>query len=320
MTPSDMRSTKTLRALQLDCVEECVPDGGDQSHPLGNLISDQHRGIFQIYRGRPVESTLWRTFGGQVVAQALTSALRSVHESFAPQSLHAYFLAPGNPTIDTTYEVEKLRDGRGFCFRSVRAYQDRLDADGQPTGLRRLIFTLQCSFKKPGDVGPDHGVRPPAVFFAGPESVESDFSRLTPEFVQLLLHEWTDWDIRILPKQQPDDDNLQAWIRYKGPRPAGDFHYFDEMALAYCSDMTVLQSGFVRAVEAAEHPEALNVDKASWDHAVWFQRPINVGEWLFLDKRSPTGFGARVFTEGRFYDAQGNMVAVVTQEGLGRYT
>ncbi len=66
----------------------------------------------------------WRQiFGGQVLAQALLSASRTVDDARKPHSLHAYFLRPGDKAHPILFKVENLRDGKSFCTRRVTAVQ-----------------------------------------------------------------------------------------------------------------------------------------------------------------------------------------------------
>ena len=75
--------------------------------------------------------------------------------------------------------------------------------------------------------------------------------------------------------------------------------------------MTLLQSALV------PHPDA-RVQEASLDHAMWFLRPFRADEWLLYDQVSPSAANGRALTHGRIFDRTGNLVAVVTQEGLAR--
>ena len=94
-----------------------------------------------------------RIFGGQVAAQALMAAGRTVDVG-RPHSLHAYFLRPGDPNVPVLYEVDRIRDGRSFTTRRVVAIQHG-----------RAIFHLSASFHvdEPGPGPPDpdaRGARP----------------------------------------------------------------------------------------------------------------------------------------------------------------
>ncbi|MFT4615466.1 MAG: acyl-CoA thioesterase-2, partial [Bacteroidia bacterium] len=77
-----------------------------------------------------------RIFGGQVLAQSLNAAIRTVDEPRIPHSMHAYFLRPGNPKKQIVYEVDPIRDGRSFTTRRVVAKQDGV-----------AIFSTSVSFQ-----------------------------------------------------------------------------------------------------------------------------------------------------------------------------
>src|SRR5215216_4713832 len=90
---------------------------------------------FNIYRGRNRDIGSGRVFGGQVLAQALVAAQRTVHEDRAAHSLHGYFILPGDLDIPIVYFVDRLRDGRSFTTRQVSAIQHG-----------RAIFNMAVSF------------------------------------------------------------------------------------------------------------------------------------------------------------------------------
>src|SRR6478609_3305408 len=88
-----------------------------------------------LFRGRQPASQRARVYGGQVAAQALVAAVRTVPAEFAVHSLHSYFLRGGDPTVPTIYDVENLRDGRSFLTRRVIAQQH-----GRPIYAQTLNF------------------------------------------------------------------------------------------------------------------------------------------------------------------------------------
>src|SRR3546814_547720 len=89
-----------------------------------------------LFRGKQPDTELQRVFGGQVAAQALIAAARTVDPSFSVHSLHSYFLRPGDTAVPIVYDVETLRDGRSFAARRVVARQH-----GRP------IYLLSTSFQ-----------------------------------------------------------------------------------------------------------------------------------------------------------------------------
>ena len=78
-----------------------------------------------LFRGHSPQNGWKRVFGGQVVGQALVAACRTVDDvtTRPPHSLHAYFLLGGDPKVPIIYEVDRIRDGKSFTTRNVKAIQ-----------------------------------------------------------------------------------------------------------------------------------------------------------------------------------------------------
>src|SRR5476651_674791 len=88
-----------------------------------------------IYRGQNRDLGTGRVFGGQVFAQALVAARRTVEGGAEAHSAHGYFILPGDLKAPIVYFVDRLRDGSSFTTRRVTAIQH-----GQ------AIFNLSASF------------------------------------------------------------------------------------------------------------------------------------------------------------------------------
>lgn len=272
----------------------------DNNYRIARVL-DLERIDRDIFRGAVIESTLRRTYGGQVAAQSLVAAVNTVDPKFSVHSLHSYFLAAGRPEIPTIFLVDRLRDGRSFSSRQVKAIQDG-----------RTIFVLQASFHIRDDHGPEHSDAMRAV----PRPEDIDVSERTLSAVhRALLDEWSDWDIRIVPPHRYEPNKFTTsqqvvWFRTKHRLPDDDITHV--CTLTYMSDMTLLGSALV------PHPDE-PVQEASLDHALWFLRPFRADEWLLYDQYSPSAHGGRALTHGRIFDSQGQLVAVATQEGLTRH-
>ena len=93
-----------------------------------------------LFRARQPDTPLQRVFGGQVLAQALVAAARTVAVTRVLHSLHAYFLRPGRTDIPIVYDVETIRDGGSFSSRRVVARQGG-----------EVIFYLSSSFHEVED-------------------------------------------------------------------------------------------------------------------------------------------------------------------------
>jgi acyl-CoA thioesterase-2 len=250
------------------------------------------------FRFVPVPSVLPRTFGGQVVAQAILAASRTVDPAYPVHSVHGYFLAPGRPEEPTEHRVERVRDGLSFRTRQVTASQS-----GRPT------FAMLASFHR-GDEGFSH--QPGMPDAPTPDQIamfDLATGRTLPH-----LPDWHDWEMRWVPRARLTDATgspavQRLWIRHRHPLPDDDVSH--ACALAYLSDMAMLRAARL------PHPRR-PVQGASLDHAIWFLRPVQVDEWLLYDQTSPSAELGRALTQGRLFNAGGQLVAVTTQEGLIR--
>ncbi|MEH0146242.1 acyl-CoA thioesterase domain-containing protein [Corynebacterium sp. Q4381] len=260
------------------------------------------------FRGPAMNTDVFvRTFGGHLAAQALAAASATVEGSKTVHSLHSYFLAGGEADQETLYRVRRLRDGRSFSSRTVEAFQGGT-----------LLYTLTASFHHHADVGPEHAEPFPPV--PGPETIPAGGP--IPSGVPGAEKDFREWDIRVVPQEEaPAGPKIVSgrclWFRYReelevpGAATALDTDAFHACALTYMSDMTLLYSSL------QAHPGA-QVQLASLDHAIWFFRPVRVTDWLLYQQSSPSASSGRALTQGRLFNAGGDLVALVAQEGLAR--
>ena len=113
-----------------------------------------------LFRGQSENIGGPRVFGGQVLGQALTAAVRTVDKKRTAHSLHAYFLRPGDMELPIIYDVDRIRDGGSFTTRRVVAIQK-----GEP------IFNTSISFHKK-ESGPTHQIDMPDI--PSPEECKSE--------------------------------------------------------------------------------------------------------------------------------------------------
>jgi acyl-CoA thioesterase-2 len=264
------------------------------------------------FRGRSAFAIRNRVFGGQIVAQALVAAARTV-EGAEPHSLHGYFLVGGDPSAPIDYEVERMRDGRSFSTRRSVAKQH-----GQE------IFTLTCSFHTP-EPGFDHALEMPDVpdpeTLKGPDRTAIAASRLVPAALQRYFRQEQAIDVRpvdlgrYFPKadRSPLPETQNIWMRATGRLP--DDPAIHRAVVAYLSDMTLIDTILVRHQRTVFDPDVL---AASLDHALWFHRPFRADEWLLYAQVSPSAHGGRGLVRGGLYSRDGQLVASVIQEGLLR--
>src|SRR5512135_1895583 len=86
-------------------------------------LEPQPRDGDDIFLGQSQPQPWGRVFGGQVLAQSLMAAQRTVVPERPVHSMHGYFLRAGDPGEPIAFAVERLRDGRSFSARRVQASQ-----------------------------------------------------------------------------------------------------------------------------------------------------------------------------------------------------
>ena len=258
-----------------------------------------------LFRGVSPPHSLPRVFGGQVAAQALVAAGRTVPAERELHSLHAYFMRPGDPQNPIIYETERVRDGRSFTTRRVLAIQHG-----------EAIFALSASFQIEQQ-GLEHSV-PGPVGVPAPDTLP-DLAALTASGAAGWLGQGPrPLDIRFVTeptwsesRTAATDEPLHVWMRADGTLP--DDRLLHVCMLTYASDLTLLGSVLARHDRPSQP-----VQMASLDHAMWFHRPFRADEWLLYTCFSPTATGSRGLATGRFTRSDGALVATTVQEGLVR--
>ncbi len=260
-----------------------------------------------LFRGPQPETVLQRSFGGQVLAQALSAAYRTMAPERVAHSLNAYFLRPGSPASPILYVVEPTRDGRTFSQRRVVGRQD-----GRP------IFSMVCSFHV-AEGGLDHADPFPADVPAPPDCrpAAQVLGERSARTAAVWEAEWGALEARYATEpnlgRESGPAQLQLWIRAESRLP--DDPRVHQMVLAYLSDISLL------SVSVLSHPvEFLSprMQAASIDHAMWFHRPVRADDWLLYDQTSPSASGGLGFAQGRLFTPDGTLAASCAQQGLIR--
>jgi acyl-CoA thioesterase-2 len=263
-----------------------------------------------LFRGVSLDTERPRVYGGQVLAQALMAAGRTVEPDRFVHSMHAYFLKLGDPRSPIVFDVDRIRDGRSFTTRRVVAVQH-----GQ------AIFNLATSFQVRED-GPDHSDPMPRVpapaslpeGVAWPAEESEPIDRGGPHVIDAI-------DLRAVgdastdpgrtggPAREPDQS---IWMRARGTLP--DEPLLHASVVAYASDLTLLGTSTL--------PHKIDDDQqfmmASLDHVMWFHREFRADEWLLYHTHSPSAGAARGFGQGQIFRTDGTLVVSVAQEGLVR--
>ncbi|MVU83247.1 acyl-CoA thioesterase II [Nocardia sp. ET3-3] len=287
------------------------PDGPGLSEDLRELLRllDLEENGPDIFLGHHPEKVWSRTFGGQLVAQAIIAAGRTVGPERPIHAINAHFVRGGDPKQPIEYHVDRHRDGRSIANRTVTAYQD-----GQE------LFVMLAAFQDWGK-GLEHGAPLPDV--PGPE----DLPRVEESFVgmedklQMFINaphpiemRYTNDPAWILKGKGESLDYNRVWMRADGALP--DDPLIHVAMLAYSSDTTVLDS------IVTTHGLSWGWDRiiaATVNHSIWFHRPFRFDDWALYATESPVAAGSRGLARGHFYSRTGELLATTVQEGVIRH-
>ncbi|MGF6881168.1 acyl-CoA thioesterase-2 [Nocardia sp. GAS34] len=297
------------------------------SSSLGESVSTEHGDLEVLLRLLDLEQTgedtflgqhpekVWsRTFGGQLVAQAIMAAGRTVSTDPAKperpvHAVNAHFVRGGDVKKPIEYRVERHRDGRAFANRTVTAYQDDQE-----------LFVMLASFQDSGK-GLEHAApRPQVPDPDGLPRVEESFEGLEDR-LQMFVNAPHPIDMRytndpawILKGTGETLNHNRVWMRADGTLP--DDPLVHVATLGYSSDTTVLDSIITT------HGLSWGLDRivaATVNHSIWFHRPFRFDEWALYATQSPVAAGQRGLAMGHFYSRAGELLATVVQEGVIRH-
>lgn len=256
-----------------------------------------------------------RIYGGQLVAQSLLAAGRTIPDGWAAHSLHTYFLNAGKPDVPLRLEVERRRDGRSFAARRVVAIQ----AD-RPVTDTTLSFANpegwsggQLNHGEPMPTGlPDPWSLPTTAEWLA-EAGLSEYMQLSRVDDVLDVRYITEPPPILRMRGGPIPRVTQVWCRMR--HELDDALLTHQAALAYLSDTTLAENivspyGVVRVIDGGT--------SASLDHAVWFHRPFRADDWMLYETVSPVAIEDRGLVRGTMYSSDGAHIATTTQEMLVR--
>lgn len=258
-----------------------------------------------------------RIFGGQVLAQALMAAARTLPVDKPCHSLHAYFLRGGDIRYPVHYQVRRLRDGRSLSARDVTAVQYIID--GNKT-VAQVIFTMTASFS-PMLGGLDYQPTMPKV--AAPETLQTEqalkyqYLDSVPENLRARFMRQRHVEVIPLAPQNPmhpipTEPKQRTWLRIPelGEQPVA----INQALLAFASDFYLVSTGLL---SHGVNFVTRGLQVASIDHAMHFHRPFDLNDWLLYDMWSDTTSHDKGLNHGQFWQ-DGRLVATTQQEGLMR--
>ena len=251
-------------------------------------------------------------FGGQVLAQAVNAAYRTIPENRFLHSLHSYFLEAGDLTVPIQYKVEEMRNGGSFSTRRVTAIQHD-----------KSIFILAASFHKK-EKGFEHqtnfdaNIKQPEELLSWDDML-AQFGDFLPKSTKAFLSVKRPIEFKPVRVPNPLDPKdfpatEQVWFRLKGEKIDLDYRTKQEI-LTYISDYNVLNAAF--NPNGSKFSFA-NTQTASLDHSMWFFRDFDFDDWMLFSAESPNAYGARGLVKGNIFTRDGKLIASFAQEGLLR--
>lgn len=246
-----------------------------------------------------------RIFGGQVIAQAVVAADRTVDAEKNIHSLHSYFLRAGDETKPLHFRVHRDFDGRSISNRRVVVRQND-----------KVIFNLTASFQKPAD-GLEHQTKMPDVL--PPEQCMSAMEQIArnPQVRDEHIERMSmprPFDVRSFrPEGKSDVAHQYQWIKAVAPLP--DDPLVHRATLAFASDMGLLSTSMI---PHGIHWTTPGLFSTSLDHAMWFHDDFRMDEWICYVMDSDWIGHTRGLNRGALYTQDGILIASAVQEGMIR--
>jgi acyl-CoA thioesterase-2 len=272
---------------------------------LNKINENEFNGVSKTV-GSPI------VFGGQVLAQALNAASRTIASQRVLHSMHAYFLEAGDLECPITYHVSKIRDGGSFSVRRVTASQKG-----------KTIFILAASFHKI-EAGYEHqiemksNIKQPEDLLSWTD-MRNEFGEALPKGLKTFLEvkrpiefKPTTFANPLRPKDLPPHHDV--WFKLKGDVGTLDLATKQQI-LTYISDYNILVSTLNPHAGKAHWG---NTQTASLDHSMWYFRDFDFSDWLLYSMDSPSTSKARGLARGNIFTRDGKLIATVAQEGLIR--
>jgi acyl-CoA thioesterase-2 len=249
-----------------------------------------------------------RIYGGQVLAQSLVAANRTIASDRFVHSMHGYFLRPGDVDKPITFSVDRIHDGRSFSTRRTQAYQDGVPILSMIASFQDVDAGLEHQAEMPAGLPDPETLPSTADVLAGIDHPVAQFWATERAFD--IRHVGSPIYLRVDGEPVP---HQAVWMRAVGALP--DDPGLHRAAIAYASDHTILEPVLRRHGVSWVTP---GLKVASLDHAMWWHRDGRADEWLLYVQESPNAIGGRGLSFGRVYDRAGHLLASIAQEGMIR--
>ena len=321
--PTQQTTRTNTAATNTTAANHTTTNGSTPSEPsaLDRLISvlslgdpSPDRGHTYI-NGESMYFPTGRVYGGQVIAQSLIAAAKTVPASRLPHSIHGYFIAPGVIDQDLLFDVETLRDGRSFSARRVNVTQSK-----------GPILTAIASFQETGQQGVEFA-DPMPENVPSPEGLVSAKELTMPyadksPFANYYARQ-SPFDIRHVTRTimlgadrdsaSRDSGRQMVWMRADGTARVPQTMHRAMLALG--CDQIMMEPVLRRAGLSIATP---GISYASIDHSMWWYRDVDINQWHLYVQDTPTAAHGRGLAIAKVYSQDGVLVAAMAQEAMIR--
>ncbi|KAL1891321.1 acyl-CoA thioesterase [Sporothrix stenoceras] len=294
-----------------------------------------------------------RLFGGITLGQSLNAAQQTVSPDLVAHSMHCTFVSGRLATVGVQYHIERVKDGRQFCARLVRAVQNR-----RTFFLALVNFANLTKFSTKTD-GLQYGLDFPHDVPTPPAAYDVDVgSKSTIPFLHHSVGIRTSGTDQDSSSSSNTPTRIHQWMRAR--EPISDHNGLNKdahlAALACMSDAYLLAgaphthgiydfvSPPVSEVYDGDHRLSLFskthqpiprphlgfpgaggggdlavTSMASLDHSLYFHDPVRLraDQWLLCEIHSSwAGGGGRALVHMKIWGRDGTLVASCSQEGL----
>lgn len=239
--------------------------------------------------------------GGHIAAQALMAASRTTTGRL-PHSVHAYLLRAGDARYPVQMRVSRLRDGGTLSTRQVTAHQGG-----------EILLEALASFSAPVDSAEYQRSMPDVPDPDSLPAVGEQLRGYADEFggfwvrPQAIERRYVDAPPRLAMDLPSPPERTRMWWRPAESVP--DDPVRNACLLTYVSGATMLETAVTM-----RRTSQLAAFSALIDHAVWFQRPADLSDWVLSDQVSPSGIHGRGLASATMYNRAGQLVCTATQE------
>lgn len=237
-------------------------------------------------------------FGGALLGQALQAAVATIPYGYSPHHLHGEFPRAGRSGEPTTFAVDRTKDGRSVSGRRVVGRQGD-----------RVIVTLEASFHRGAEPGPDFHIAAPTPFPAA--DLASGVLSVQPASLGLEVIDTTGSD------NGREHTEYQSWYRW--PERLPDDFAWHASVLAFASDLGVpsvaVSAVGLKAGGPDNHAPGY-VATTSLNHTMWFHREGRCDDWFLITGRPLSTSHGRGVSLGTAWDVNGVQIASIVQEIL----